>query len=74
METCQEHDEKYYPEDSDSDVPTEINTCTTCKLFSRDQAKKETFEYIRSYYNGIRRHSTLGYKTPIQYERLKNVA
>ena len=42
--------------------------------FTRDQAKKEIFEYIESYYNGIRRHSTLGYKTPIQYERLKNVA
>lgn len=43
-------------------------------FFTRDQAKKEIFEYIESYYNGIRRHSTLGYKTPIQYERLKNVA
>ncbi len=43
-------------------------------FFTRDQAKKEIFEYIESYYNGIRRHSTLGYKTPIQYERLKHVA
>ena len=43
-------------------------------FFTRDQAKKEIFEYIESYYNGIRRHSTLGYKTPVQYERLKNVA
>jgi putative transposase len=42
--------------------------------FTRDQAKKEIFEYIESYYNGIRRHSTLGYKTPTQYERLKYVA
>lgn len=43
-------------------------------FFTRDQAKMEIFEYIESYYNGIRRHSTLGYKTPIQYEQLKNVA
>jgi transposase InsO family protein len=43
-------------------------------FFTRDQAKKDIFEYIESYYNGIRKHSTLGYKTPIQYERLKNVA
>jgi len=43
-------------------------------FITRDQAKKEIFEYIESYYNGIRRHSTLGYKTPIQYEQLKNVA
>lgn len=43
-------------------------------FFTRDQARQQIFEYIESYYNGIRRHSTLGYKTPIQYERLKNVA
>jgi transposase InsO family protein len=43
-------------------------------FFTRDQAKLQIFEYIESYYNGIRRHSTLGYKTPVQYERLKYVA
>ncbi|MFC1614803.1 IS3 family transposase [Gemmatimonadota bacterium] len=43
-------------------------------FFTRDQARQQIFEYIESYYNGIRRHSTLGYKTPVQHERLKNVA
>ena len=43
-------------------------------FFTRDQARQQIFEYIESYYNGIRRHSTLGYKTPAQYERLKKVA
>ena len=43
-------------------------------FFTRAQARKQIFEYIESYYNGIRRHSTLGYKTPVQYERLQNAA
>ncbi len=43
-------------------------------FYTRDQARQQIFEYIESCYNGIRRHSTLGYKTPVQYERLNNVA
>lgn len=30
--------------------------------------KKETFDWIAGYYNTIRRHSTLGYLTPREYE------
>ncbi|WP_345552567.1 IS3 family transposase, partial [Microbulbifer aestuariivivens] len=27
------------------------------------------FEYIEVFYNRVRRHSTLGYKSPAEYER-----
>jgi transposase InsO family protein len=30
--------------------------------------KKATFEWIEMYYNRTRRHSTLGYLTPYEYE------
>ncbi|WP_282450338.1 IS3 family transposase [Microbulbifer sp. CAU 1566] len=33
------------------------------------QAKSEVFEYIEIFYNRVRRHSTLGYKSPAEYER-----
>lgn len=32
-------------------------------------ARMETFSYIESYYNRIRLHSSIGYKTPINFER-----
>ncbi len=37
---------------------------------SRTQARNCIFEYIESYYNRIRRHSTLQYVSPIQFEQL----
>ena len=35
---------------------------------SYDEARSEIFVYIEAYYNRIRRHSTLGYMSPLQYE------
>jgi putative transposase len=34
-----------------------------------EEARLETFDYIGGYYNGIRRHSALGYLSPAEYER-----
>ena len=36
---------------------------------TRAQARREIFEYIEIFYNGIRRHSTLGYVSPREFER-----
>lgn len=36
---------------------------------SRDEAKTAIFEYIEVYYNRKRRHSSLGYVSPVQYEK-----
>jgi transposase InsO family protein len=33
-----------------------------------DKLRTAVFEYIESYYNRRRRHSTIGYDTPIEYE------
>jgi len=37
------------------------------------QARGETFSYIEGYYNRLRRHSALGYKTPEEFEREINI-
>lgn len=36
---------------------------------SRQQAKQSIFEYIEVFYNNQRRHSTLGYVSPAEFER-----
>ena len=41
---------------------------------TRNQAKAEVFDYIERFYNPTRRHSTLGYLSPIDFERQANVA
>jgi transposase InsO family protein len=33
------------------------------------QAGSETFSYIEGYYNRVRQHSSLGYKSPYEFER-----
>lgn len=35
---------------------------------SLDHVKRSTFDWIENYYNSIRRHSTLGYLTPKEFE------
>jgi putative transposase len=36
---------------------------------ARDAARADVFDYIERFYNPIRRHSTLGYMSPINFER-----
>ncbi len=36
---------------------------------TRDQARREIFDYIEVFYNRQRRHSYLGYLSPVNYER-----
>ncbi len=37
-------------------------------FLSVDDARTEVFEYIECYYNRVRKHSSLGYKSPEQVE------
>jgi transposase InsO family protein len=36
---------------------------------TRDEAKADVFDYIERFYNPKRRHSTIGYLSPIEFER-----
>jgi putative transposase len=46
------------------------------KFATREEAKQQLFEYIEIFYNNQRIHSTLGYRSPSEYERMysKNAA
>ena len=37
---------------------------------SHEEARSAIFTYLEVYYNRIRRHSTLGYVSPLVYEQL----
>ncbi|WP_291520176.1 integrase core domain-containing protein, partial [Branchiibius sp. NY16-3462-2] len=40
----------------------------------KDQLAKAIFEWIEAWYNPYRRHSALGYRSPVEYEDLHNRA
>ena len=35
---------------------------------SRDDARADVFDYIERFYNTVRRHSTIGYRSPVEFE------
>lgn len=39
---------------------------------TRDQARAELFEYLEVFYNRVRRHSSLGFLSPVEFERTYN--
>ncbi len=41
---------------------------------ARNQARQDVFDYIERFYNPTRRHSTLGYLSPTDFETQANVA
>ncbi len=41
---------------------------------TRDQAKADVFDYIERFYNPRRRHSTLGYLSPMEFEKQVQLA
>ena len=41
---------------------------------TRDEAKADVFDYIERFYNVRRRHSTIGYVSPMEFERQAGLA
>jgi putative transposase len=41
---------------------------------TRDEAKADVFDYIECFYNAKRRHSTIGYKSPMEFEMQAGLA
>jgi len=52
-----------------------IKSELTCKqkYTTQDEARSAIFDYIEIFYNRKRLHSTLGYLSPVEYERLNSV-
>ncbi len=46
-----------------------VEQVNDCRYRTREEAKADVFEYIETYYNAIRRHSTLNYLSPREFER-----
>ena len=36
---------------------------------TRDEARADVFDYIERFYNAKRKHSTIGYMSPMEFER-----
>jgi putative transposase len=41
---------------------------------TRDAARADVFDYIERFYNTVRRHSTIGYLSPVEFERKVELA
>jgi len=50
-----------------SSLKTERTSSKTYR--TRDEAKADVFDYIERFYNAKRRHSTIGYLSPMEFER-----
>jgi putative transposase len=47
---------------------------STCFRGMRDDAKADVFDYIECFYNPKRRHSTIGYLSPVEFEMQAELA
>ena len=47
---------------------------TIVSCAARDEAKADGFDYIERFYNAKRRHSTIGYRSPMEFEMLAGLA
>jgi putative transposase len=48
---------------------------TARKMYrTRNEAKADVFDYIECFYNPKRRHSTIGYLSPVEFEKRMKLA
>ena len=43
-------------------------------FYTREEARLAIFDYVEAFYNRTRMHSTLGYRSPDEYETMSSVA
>ena len=55
-----------------SSLKTERTASKTYR--TRNEAKADVFDYIERFYNAVRRHSTIGYLSPVEFERKVGLA
>jgi transposase InsO family protein len=56
-------------------APLELELIVNHRWATRDEARRAIFRYIETWYNRERRHSTIGYVSPVVYDaRLRNAA
>ena len=48
-----------------------VGQVNDCRYQTREEAKADVFEYIETYYNPVRLHSTLNYLSPRDFENRK---
>ena len=48
--------------------PSRTSSCAAARFTTRDQARLAVFDYIETFYNPRRRHSSLGNSSPDEYE------
>jgi putative transposase len=41
---------------------------------ARDETRADVFDYIGRFYNTVRRHSTIGYLSPVEFEKKVGLA
>ena len=52
-----------------------IRKRTEAKTYrTMDEARADVFDYIERFYNTTRRHSTIGYLSPVEFERKVGLA
>ena len=58
---------------TESAIGTIKSECCFNRVFrTRKEARNELFDYIESFYNRVRRHSSIGYLSPEEFERRAN--
>jgi putative transposase len=50
------------------------SSSASSRSIATDEAKADVFDYIERFYNAKRRHSTLGYKSPMEFEMQAGLA
>ena len=64
---CKEKEFKHAP--LNRKIQMSISCLDHENLLTRDYADKIIFDYIEVFYNRQRKHSSIGYRSPVQFEK-----